>query len=78
MCSISTKHLKNSTQKRALQEKILKNWFEMKKQYHLGGTPAYIIDGEVHNYALSFEEFEKIYEKRLQQHPELAVKKRSV
>jgi protein-disulfide isomerase len=47
------------------QDAIIKRWFDAKKKYNLMGTPAYIVDGEIHNYLIDFDKFEGIYNKRL-------------
>lgn len=41
-----------------ISDKILKRWQEAKKKYFLEGTPAFIINGKIYNFGMSWAEFE--------------------
>lgn len=41
-----------------LSDQILMRWKEAKKKYFLEGTPAFIINGKIFNYAMGWGEFE--------------------
>lgn len=42
-----------------ISDRVLKRWSDAKKRYYLDGTPAFVINGKIYNYFMSYNDFEQ-------------------